>query len=288
MVQLVASGLAMGCVYALIAVGFNLLFGVARILNFAQGELVMVGALVGVALVSGWSLDGASVLVLVSIVSAVIGLAYYRLVYFPLRRVPTEMFLIASVGVGIALRNGAHILWGPEPRGMPSFFGTEFITLAGARLTPQHVFVGAVTALLIGAQYVLFRKTRLGRRLRAIAQDTEIARLMGVRVDRLIPCVFAISAALSGIAGVLVAPIFLASPEMGVPLLLKSFIAIVIGGFGSILGAIVGGLGLGVLETMVAAWISSAYKDVIAYLVLIAFLLVRPTGFFGEEVAEKV
>jgi branched-chain amino acid transport system permease protein len=286
--QLLVSGLAMGCIYALIALGFNLLYNAAGVMNFAQGDLVMLGAYLGVTagVLLGWPPLAVFAVTLAG--AALAGYLYQLAVYRPFRdRAPT-LFLTASVAVGIALRNAALIVWGPNPAGLPSPVGTRFVHIGGAALTPQHLFIAATTALLVTLQYLLLMKTGLGRRLRATAQDPEAARLMGIRVRHMVTLTFVLSAVFSGIAGVLLVPIFFATPDMGPALLLKAFIAIVIGGFGSIPGAIVGGLCLGLLEILIAAFVSTAYKDAIAFLVLILFLLAMPRGIFGERIAERV
>lgn len=288
MIQLLLSGLAMGCIYGLIALGFNLLYNAAGVMNFAQGDLVMLGAYFAATpvVMLQWSPLGAIAATVAGAI--VIGVLFHEGVYRPFRGRSPGLFLSASVAVGISLRNVALIVEGPHPMSMPSPVGSNFIRVGAVSIVPQHIFIAVVTLLLVALQYVFLMKTGTGRRLRATAQDREAARLMGIPVRRMIALTFVVSALLSGIAGMLLVPIFFAAADMGPPLLLKAFIAIVIGGFGSVPGAMVGGLVLGVLEVLVAAFVSSAFKDAIAFAVLILFLLVMPRGIFGERIAEKV
>jgi branched-chain amino acid transport system permease protein len=213
---------------------------------------------------------------------------FHEVVYRPFRARPPGVFLSASVAVGISLRNVALIAEGPQPVSMPSPVGSDFIRIGSASIVPQHLFIAGVTVVLVALQYVFLMRTATGRRLRATAQDREAARLMGIPVRRMIALTFVVSALLSGVAGMLLAPVFFAASDMGPALLLKAFIAIVIGGFGSVPGAMVGGLVLGVLEVLIAAFVSSAFKDALAFAILIVFLLAMPRGIFGERIAEKV
>lgn len=288
MIQLIASGLAMGCIYGLVALSFVLVYNATGALNFAQGELVMLGAFIAVWLIGSQGLSYPTMIALTLIATAAIGLLYQRLVYYPLRDRPFLAFIIATIGVSIFLKNLALLLWGADPRRMPSLFTIEFISVGGASLTPENIFIIAVTLVTLALQYLLFFHTRLGRRLRATAQNREVARIMGISVNRMIALTFVLSTLIAGIAGVLVAPIFLVDLDMGVNLILKSFIAVVIGGFGSLPGAVLGGLIVGLLEIFLAVFVSSTYKDALAFTIFVLFLFAFPQGIFGERVAEKV
>ncbi|MEQ8499125.1 MAG: branched-chain amino acid ABC transporter permease, partial [Sneathiellaceae bacterium] len=208
--------------------------------------------------------------------------------FYPLRERPFLAFVTATIGFSIFARNLALLVWGPNPLKVPSFFETGSVDVSGVVLTPEHLFIIAVTALVLLLQYLLFFRTDLGRRMRATAQNAEVAQLMGIRPNRMIAITFVVAAGLTGVAGVLVAPIFLLDTEIGLNLILKAFIAVIIGGFGSVPGAVVGGLIVGLLEIFVAVYISSVYKDAVAFGVLIFFLVVFPRGIFGERVAERV
>jgi branched-chain amino acid transport system permease protein len=288
MLQLVVNGLAMGCIYALVALGFLLIYQAVGALNFAQGELVMLGGFLGISLALGLKLPLPLAFLLTILLMAAIGWLFQRVAYYPLRNRPFAAVIISTVGVGIALRNGAQLIWGPNPLSFPGLFGAEPIRVAGTTILPQHLFIIAVTLLLLAAQYWFFTRTALGRQLQATAQDAEMARLMGIPVGRMIAATFMLSAAMAGVAGLLLAPVFFVTTDMGGMVMLKAFVASIIGGFGSIPGAIVGALFVGVMETFVAAYVSSAYKDAFAFLILILVLFVAPRGLFGEKISEKV
>ena len=288
MMQLVINGLAMGCIYALVALGFLLIYQAVGALNFAQGELVMLGGFLGISLALGLKLPLPVAFLLTIALMAGIGWIFQRVAYYPLRDRPFMAVIISTVGVGIALRNGAQLIWGPLPLSFPSLVGTEPIRFAGNSVLPQHLFIIAVTLVLLAAQYFFFTRTAVGHQLQATAQDAETARLMGIPVGQMIAVTFMLSAAMAGVAGLLLAPIFFVTTDMGGMVMLKAFVASIIGGFGSIPGAIMGALFVGVMETFVAAYVSSAYKDAFAFLILILVLFVRPRGLFGEKISEKV
>ncbi len=287
MVQVLASGLAMGCVYALVGLSFVLIYNATHGLNFAHGEFVMLAGFVfWSAAQTAAPLWAAALLALAAM--AVFGFVFQRLVFYPLRDRPFLAFVIATIGFAIFARNLALLVWGPNPLKVESFFSTQAVRMMGATLTPEHLFIIAATAVVLVAQYVLFYRTDLGRRLRATAQNPEMAQLLGIRQDRMIAITFILSAVTAGIAGVLVAPIFLLDTELGVVVILKAFIGIVIGGFGSIPGAVLGGLLVGLLEILAAVYVSSVYKDAIAFAVFILFLLAFPRGLLGGPVEDRV
>ena len=219
---------------------------------------------------------------------AALGYVFQRLVFYPLRDRSWIFFVIATIGFSIIARSAALLIWGPNTLQAPSFLSPAPIMLAGVALAPQKAAIIAVTLVVLALQYGLFFHTDLGRRMRASAQNAEMAQLVGIRPRQMIALTFMLSAALAGIAGILVAPIFMIDPQMGGSVILKAFIAIIIGGFGSIPGAVVGGILVGVLEILVAVYVSSVYKDAISFAVLMGFLVVRPRGIFGEPVAERV
>lgn len=288
MLQLIFNGLAMGCVYALIAFGFVLIYNAVGAVNFAQGDLLMVGSYLGVlgVTVLGWDLLPTAALVLLG--SAALGLVFQRFAYYPLRDKPTITVVVSCLGAGILLRNGVQSIAGPEPFTMSPFLSQEVMHLAGVAVPSQSLAIIAITLLTLVVQYWFFSYTALGRMLRATASDKHAARLCGIRVGHMIALTFVVSTVMAGIAGFVLVPIFLASPNMGFGLIVKAWIGVVIGGFGSIPGAIIGGLIVGLLETFSASFISSDYKDVITMLVLMFVLFVRPQGIFSEPVSEKV
>ena len=189
--------------------------------------------------------------------------------------------------MGIFLKNGAQLTFGAEPLSMPRPTSPEALNLFGVFVDPQHIVIVLCTLALLGFQYFFFEKTKLGKMMQATAQDKQMARLLGIRVATMIAITFAYSSILGAAAGVLVGPIFFVTKEMGGMLGLKAFCSTIVGGFGSVPGAIVGGLFLGVVEVFGAYYVSSAYRDAFAFIILILVLLIRPQGFFGEKIAEK-
>ena len=286
MTQVLASGIAMGCIYALIGLGFILIYNATGGLNFAQGELVMLAGFVFYSMVGTGAPYGAAALITIAMMAAS-GFVFQRVLFYPVRNRSFLSFIIVTIGFSIFARNLALLIWGPYPLKVPSFFDQSVVNIADVVLAPEHLFIIAVTIVVLLLQYWLFFFTDLGRRLRATAQNAEVAQLMGIRAGQMIAFTFVLSTLLTGIAGVLLAPIFLVDTEMGLNLILKAFIAVIIGGFGSVPGAVVGGIIVGLLEILIAVFISSVYKDAIAFLVLIFFLIVFPQGIFGERIAER-
>lgn len=285
--QLLATGLAMGSIYALVALGFVLIFNAVNVVNFAQGEFVMVPAFVAVWVMTALKLPFPLVYLIILIFMGVFGIIFQRLAYYPLRNRTFLPVIISTIGVSIFLKNAAQLVFGAEPLLMARPTSADVLNLAGVFIDPQHVVIIVVTLIMLVFQYVFFEKTSLGKKMQATAQDKEMARLLGIRVSKMIVITFVYSSILGGVAGILIGPIFYVSKEMGAMLGLKAFCSTIVGGFGSVPGAILGGLFLGVIEVISAYYISSAYRDAFAFIMLILVLLFRPQGFFGEKVAEK-
>ncbi|MCL8207080.1 MAG: branched-chain amino acid ABC transporter permease [Actinomycetia bacterium] len=288
LLQLVVSGLAMGAIYGLIALGFTLIWNAVGIVNFAQGDLVMLGAYISVgwldhSLHLPWTVNA----LLMLAAMAVAGFLLARLVYHPVRNAAQLAAIVATLGLSLALENGAVLVWGPEPMTYPGPFGNATVTLGTAKIYDQDLLIIAVLVLLMALQTLMFRRTTWGKAMRATAQDREMARLMGVRTDRVIAVIFAYAAVLAGVAGVLLAPIFYVSSTMGSLAALKAFAASIIGGFGNVVGAVVGGLLLGVVESLGSYFLTPQYIDVISFGLLILFLVARPQGIFGEPEMER-
>lgn len=285
--QMLTQGLAMGSIYALVALGFVLIFNAVGVVNFAQGEFVMVPAFVTVALMEFLPIPFPLIYVITILFMGLFGIVFQRIAYYPLRNRTFLPVIIATIGVSIFLKNGAQIVFGAEPRPMPRPTSSVPINLAGVAIDPQYIVIILVTLALLVFQYYFFEKTSLGKKMQATAQDKDMARLLGIRVATMIVITFIYSSILGAVAGVLVGPIFFVTKEMGAMLGLKAFCSTIIGGFGSVPGAILGGLFLGVVEVFAAFYISSAYRDAFAFIILILVLLFRPQGFFGEKIAEK-
>src|ERR1700716_3422804 len=261
--QLLFTGIGIGAVYALVALGFVLIFRATNVVNFAQGEFSMVAAYLMVVL----DVD--------------LG------VYYPLRHRTFLPVIIATIGASILLANSVLAIYGPQPQVLEGWFDTPGIQLGPVYLDSQYLLIIAVTIVLVVFNYWFFEHTMLGKKLQATSQDKEMASLLGISVSTMIMITFIYSAVLGGLAGILVAPVLFVSIQMGSTIALKAFAATIIGGFGDVAGAIIGGLALGIIETFGAAYISVPYKDGFAFLVLVLFLVFRPQGIFGERVAEK-
>ncbi len=281
--QQIVSGLALGCVYGLIALGYSFLFNATGIINLAQGSFVMIGSYVyGVEFTNRLNLPVWASFPLLLLSMAAFGMICERLFYRPFKRAHIRTLLVSLVALGMLIGNLALIVWSPYPQGTKGVFGQETIVFQHVSIFKQSVFIFAMTLLLLAIQRWLFKRTMAGKIMRAVALDKDTSALMGIETDFTISCIFAYSSILGGIAGMLVAPIFSIDPFLQV-IGFKGFGACVIGSFTNITGAMVGGLMLGLVETMGAAYISSLYKDAIAYAFIIAFLIFRPEGLFGRK-----
>jgi branched-chain amino acid transport system permease protein len=285
--QMLTAGLAMGSIYALVALGFALIYNAVNVVNFAQGEFAMVPAFVAVWLMTYLNLPFPVTCVVTIIFMGIFGIVFQRVAYYPLRNRTFLPVVISTIGVGIFLQNGAQIVFGAKPLPMPRQTSSEALNMLGVFVDPQHIVIIICTLALLVFQYFFFDKTKLGKMMRATAQDKEMARLMGIRVVKMIAITFAYSSILGAVAGILIGPIFFVTKEMGGIFGLKAFCSTIVGGFGSIPGAILGGIFLGVVEVFAAYYISSPNRDAFAFIILILALLLRPQGFFGEKIAEK-
>jgi branched-chain amino acid transport system permease protein len=219
---------------------------------------------------------------------ALVGVVFMVLVYFPLRGRPAFLVILTTIAMGIVLENLALIIWGPLPVSLPSPIHGPPLRFAGVVISMHQLFIFATLAIILFLQFIFLTRTRFGILMQATAQDLHTARLVGIPVNRTIAVAFALGTMLSGIAGLLVAPIFLAEPTMGGSLGLKGFVVSVIGGFGNLPGAVIGGLFLGLIETFGARYISSNFRDAYAFIVMITVLIAWPRGLFGEKSSEKV
>jgi len=285
--QLIISGLAMGAIYALVALGFVLIYNAVGIVNFAQGEFIMVPAFFGITALVTWHLPFPLAYLLVLVGMAIFGLVFELIAYYPLRHRSFLPVVISTIGASILLKNTSQLIWGAIPLRFPGLFEAQTLNVSGVRIGFQHLLILAVTLILIGLQYLLFEKTLLGKKMQATAQDKQTARLMGIPINQMIAITFIYSALLGGVAALLVAPIVNVTKDMGSLIALKAFSSSIVGGFGSIPGAILGGLFVGVIEALAGSYVSSAYTDAVAFVILIAVLLVRPQGIFGERISEK-
>jgi branched-subunit amino acid ABC-type transport system permease component len=284
-VQTTLGGLAIGCIYSLIALGISMIIRATDILHFAQGEMLMIGSMMGLS--AYWLHGMPFVLVLLAgtigggLVSVAIEFFIYR--RLRLRRVSLINIMIATLGVSIVLQNVARLVWGSEPLRYPTLFASKGIVVTGFAVSSQLVWIVLLSALIMGVLIVFFRYTRLGIAMQAAAQDPDAARLMGISVDRTTTYTFAISGMMAGAAGVLLGSLFFASFNMGFMTGIKAFVAATLGGLGSVAGAMIGGLVFGIIETFSGMLISTAYKDAVGMVVLIAILLFMPSGLFTRD-----
>ena len=285
--QVLFSGLALGSIYALVALGFVLIIRATNVVNFAQGDFAMLGAYAMVTFFTLLHLPYWLALILALVAMAVIGMIFNYGVYYPLRNRSFLPVLISTLGASIFLQNSVLAIYGPQPKPLDKLINVQGFQVGGVFLDSQYLVIVVVTVIAVAFQYFFFEHTLLGKKLQATSQDKDMARLLGIPVAWMIAITFIYSAILGGIAGILVAPVLFVSIGMGSTIALKAFAATIIGGFGDVKGAIAGGILLGVAESFAAAYISVPYKDAFAFLLLFIFLLFRPQGIFGEKVSEK-
>ena len=303
LLQQILNGLILGSLYALVALGYTMVYGILELINFAHGEIVMLGALVSVTVLAALAAAGVPValalplaLAAAMVVCVVVGVLVERVAYRPLRNAPRLAPLITAIGVSIVLQNLAMIVWGRQYLSFPPVLDIQIYELHGATVTNVQVLIVAVAGVTMGGLLLLVQRTRLGRAMRATAQNREVAGLMGVDVNRVIAATFAVGSALAAVAGLLIAAYYgIAHYNMGFMLGLKAFSAAVLGGIGNIPGALLGGLLLGVIESLGAGYIGdltggflgSHYQDIFAFFILILVLIFRPSGLLGERLADR-
>lgn len=317
--QQLINGISLGAIYSLIALGYTMVYGVLKLINFAHGDVYMVGAFMGYYLANGLGVRGAQalgmsadgmiargllgsgtmepslitalvVMLLAMAICAALGVIIERFAYRPVRKYSRLTALITAIGVSLLLENGGQVVFGADPKFFPELFRKRNIDLyGGASINSADIIVLVIAlVLMIGLQLVVFR-TKTGRAMRAVSFNLQSAKLMGINTDRIIMFTFALGSALAAAAGVLVAiRIPRIDPLMGILVGLKAFVAAVLGGIGNIPGAVLGGLLIGITETMVAGYLSSTYKDAVAFAILILILLFRPSGLLGSVAQEKV
>lgn len=290
LIQQLVNGLAVGSIYALIALGYTMVYGTIKLINFAHGDVYMMGAFIGYFAVMVLKLNVFLALLLAMVACAVLGVVIERVAYKPLRKSTRVAALITAIGVSYLLENVMSYFFGAESRPFPSDFGTETFTLFGdVSVNGKQILIFGITVLLMALLQFIVRYTKMGKAMRAVAVDEQAAQLMGIDVNGVISFTFALGSALAGIAGVLVGVYYnTISTTMGITVGLKAFVAAVLGGIGSIPGAMVGGYLIGLLETMVSFFGYSPYRDGVVYFLLFIILIVLPAGLFGKNVREKV
>ena len=303
LLQQILNGLVLGSVYALVALGYTMVYGILQLINFAHGEVLMVGAMVGLTVINalaGSGIPGPLLLVIAVLVAmpvcVVLAVLMERLAYRPLRNAPRLSPLITAIGLSITLQTVAMIIWKPNPIVFPDLLPTDPIPIFGAVMAPKQLLILIVSAIMMSGLLMLVNRTKLGRAMRATAENSRIAQLMGVNSNLVISATFAIGAALAAVAGILVAMNYnIAQFYMGFLPGLKAFTAAVLGGIGNLAGAVLGGLLLGLIESLGAGYVGqltggflgSHYQDIFAFAVLIIVLVFRPSGIMGERVADR-
>ena len=317
--QQLINGVSLGAIYSLIALGYTMVYGVLKLINFTHGDVYMVGAFMGYYLANGIGARGAQalglspdgsiargllgggtmepslitalvVMLLAMAICAAIGVIIERFAYRPVRKYSRLTALITAIGVSLLLENGGQVVFGAEPKFFPELFTKRNIDLVGgASINSADIIVLVIAlALMVALQLIVYR-TKTGRAMRAVSFNLQSAKLMGINTDRIIAFTFALGSALAAAAGVLVAiRIPRIDPLMGILVGLKAFVAAVLGGIGNIPGAMLGGLLIGITETMVVGYLSPTYKDAVAFAILILILLFRPSGLLGTVAQEKV
>jgi branched-chain amino acid transport system permease protein len=288
--QQLINGISLGSIYALIALGYTMVYGIIKLINFAHGDVFMVGAFVGFYAIKGWGLGFFPALLFSMAFCAVFGVLIERIAYKRLRNATRIAALITAIGMSLLIEYGVIYARGAQPEAYPdNVLPSTSFSLFGAQISSQSIFILSVSVgLMIILQFIVHR-TKIGKAMRAVSHDMDAARLMGINVDRTISYTFAIGSALAGAAGVIFGVYYTKiEPLMGIIPGLKAFVAAVLGGIGIIPGAMVGGLILGVVESIVSALGFSLWRDAAAFIILILILIFRPSGIFGKNTREKV
>ena len=285
------SGISLGSIYAIIALGYSMVYGIAKMLNFAHGDVIMIGAYICFCATQYWGMAPITSVVVAMVVCTLLGVVIERLAYKPLRAASSLAVLITAIGMSYLLQNSALLIWGANPKSFPSVVSIGSISLFGGQLLISGETIVTVLAnIVIMIALTLFTgKTKLGKAMRVVSEDKGAAELMGINVNATISLTFAIGSALAAIAGVLLCSAYpTLQPTTGSMPGIKAFTAAVFGGIGSIPGALIGGLLLGVIEILGKAYVSTELGDAFVFAVLIVVLLVKPTGLLGKKVHEKV
>ena len=285
------NGISLGSIYAIIALGYTMVYGIAKMLNFAHGDVIMVGGYISFVVTANLGLPPVVAIIAAVAVCTVLGVVIEKLAYKPLRAAPSRAVLITAIGVSYFLQNAALLIWSSNPKSYSSMFSFEPLRLFNNKLNISSVtIVTVLTGIAVMVVLTLIiSKTKMGKAMRAVSEDKDAAQLMGIGVNKTISITFAIGSGLAAIAGVLLASAYpIIMPTMGSMPGIKAFTAAVFGGIGSIPGAMLGGILLGVIEIIGRAYISSELSDAIVFSVLIIVLLVKPTGLLGKKINEKV
>lgn len=288
-IQQLINGISLGSIYALIALGYTMVYGIIKLINFAHGDVFMIGAFVGFYAIAGWGLGFFPALLLAMAVCAVFGVLIERIAYKRLRNATRIAALITAIGVSLLIEYGFIYVRGAQAAAYPDVLANKKYDIFGIQVSSQSLLILVVSIVLMIILHFVVHRTKIGKAMRAVSHDMEAAQLMGINVNTTISATFAIGSALAGAAGVFFGVYYTKiEPLMGVIPGVKAFVAAVLGGIGIIPGAMVGGLVLGVVETIVSALGFSQWRDAAAFIILILILLFRPSGIFGKNAREKV
>ncbi|WP_042478534.1 branched-chain amino acid ABC transporter permease [Bacillus ndiopicus] len=288
-IQQLVNGISLGSIYALIALGYTMVYGIIKLINFAHGDVFMLGAFIGFFAIARWDMHFIPALLMAMILCAVIGVIIERVAYKRLRNATRIAALITAIGVSLLIEYTVIFFRGAAPEAYPTIFENPSFNVFGVQIDTRSIFILTVSIVLMMLLQFIVHRTKIGKAMRAVSHDADAARLMGINVDNTISATFAIGSALAGAAGVIFGIYYTRiDPLMGVLPGLKAFVAAVLGGIGIIPGAMAGGLVLGVVETVVSALGFSLWRDAAAFVILILILILRPAGIFGKNAREKV
>lgn len=289
LIQQIINGLSLGSIYALLALGYTMVYGIIKLINFAHGDIYMIGSFIGFYVAITLGLSFVPTLLIAMIGSALAGVIIEKIAYKPLRKSPRITLLITAIGMSLLLENSMRFIVGPQPKSFPQLIKVSKINIGSIQISNLQIITLLVSLILVILLQFIVHKTKVGKAMRAASEDIEAAALMGINVNNTISFTFAIGSALAGAAGVLVALSWVSiDPYMGIMPGLKAFVAAVLGGIGIIPGALIGGLFMGLAETLTKAYISTRFSDAIAFSILIIVLLIKPSGLLGKKTNEKV
>jgi branched-chain amino acid transport system permease protein len=286
--QYLATGVSIGCVYAMVAIGFNIIYNATGIINFAQGEFVMLGGMVMVSLTESMHVPMVAAFFITMLIVALIGGLFERIAIYPMKNASVLTLIIITIGGSIVIKGIAMFIWGKESYTLPHFSSEEAIDLLGAKILPQQIWILSILLITVLLLTLFFRYTLFGKAIRACSSNRVAAMLVGIDVRWMVCFAFVLSAAIGAVAGMIITPIALVDYNRGFMLALKGFSAAVLGGLGNSVGAVLAGFMIGIMESMGAGYVYSEYKDAIALLVLLVILFVRPGGILGNATANRL
>lgn len=288
LMQLV-NGINAGSIYALIALGYTMVYGIAKLINFAHGDIIMVGAYICLFAISSFNLPIWLAIILSIIVCALLGIVVEKIAYKPLRSASRISLLITAIGISYFLQSLFQLLFSANPRPFPTIINLPALSIGSISISAPYYITFIVSVILMSILHLFVQKTKIGKAMRAVSEDSQAAQLMGINIDKTISITFAIGSALAAVAGILYCSSYpMVNPYLGSLPGIKAFIAAVLGGIGSIPGAVLGGFILGIIEALTKAYISSQLSDAIVFTVLIIMLVFKPSGILGKNVKEKV